>query len=165
MSNTKHPENSRRRDTAASEHRRAVKPLRHDTTEIDPAEIGAENEGSEVTVVMPVVGERPRPDVADTLRNICVEVVGGPMDGQRNRVESALFTIGRDAGNHLPLTMDPMVSSHHARIVREGRHFWLEDTGSKNGVFLGDQKLEARVLIGPGTTFTVGQTDLEFMPH
>ena len=58
-----------------------------------------------------------------------------------------------------------MVSTRHARIVREGRSFWLEDLGSRNGVYLGDERLTERALIGPGTTFTVGQTQLEFMPR
>ena len=74
------------------------------------------------------------------------------MDGLRNRVDTTVFKIGREADNHLPLTMDPLVSGHHAQILREGHHFWLEDLGSKNGVYLGDHRLDERVLIGPGTT-------------
>lgn len=119
----------------------------------------------EVTMLLPLADELSAPTVAETVWHICVEVVSGPMDGQRNRVETPRFTIGREADNHLPLTLDPMVSGHHARIVREGHHFWLEDLASKNGVYLGDRRLSERALIGPGTTFTIGQTELEFMPH
>ena len=53
-----------------------------------------------------------------------------PATGQRQFViisEQQEITIGRDAGNDLPLTMDPMVSARHACIVREGQHFWLAD--------------------------------------
>lgn len=124
-----------------------------------------EHETVETTVLLPLVKQEQTPRAAETVWHICVEVVGGPMDGLRNRVDTTTFKIGREADNHLPLTMDPMVSSHHAHILREGHHFWLEDLGSKNGVYLGDQRLSERVLIGPGTTFTVGQTELEFMPH
>ena len=111
------------------------------------------------TLVLPLAGE-PQEEVW----NIQVEVVGGSMDGLRGRVSSPSFSIGREPGNDLALTKDPMVSGNHARIVREGHHYWLEDLGSRNGVYLGDRRLTERVLIGPGTTFIVGRTELEFMP-
>ncbi len=120
---------------------------------------------SDVTTPL-VLPTRAEPSKApDAIWHICVEVIGGPMDGQRARVETPWFTIGRDAGNDLPLGMDPMVSGRHARIVREGQHFWLEDLGSRNGVYIGDQKLAQRVLLGPGSMFTLGRTQLEFMPR
>ena len=115
------------------------------------------------TMVLPTRAESSK--APDAVWHICVEVVGGPMDGHRARVETPWFTIGRDAANDLSLAMDPMVSSRHARIVREGQHFWLEDLGSRNGVYIGDQKLAHRVLLGPGSMFTVGRTQLEFMPR
>ena len=96
---------------------------------------------------------------AEILEPLSVEVVGGPMDGLRGHVETATFAIGRNAGNDLALAMDPLISGFHARIEREGNHYWLI------GVYLGDQRLEKRALIGPGTTFIVGQTHLEFMPR
>ena len=112
-----------------------------------------------------VLGEpQPAPPVPEKMEHISVEVVGGPMDGLRNRVEKAEFTIGRDTGNDLALVVDPMVSGHHARISREGHHYWLVDLGSRNGVYIGDQRLSQRSLIGFGTRFTVGRTHLEFMP-
>ena len=119
------------------------------------------------TVLLPVAEEpAPATPMTETGRYLTVEVVGGgPMDGLRNRVATPSFTIGRGAGNDLALAQDPMVSSRHARIVREDHHYWLEDLGSRNGVFLGDRRLSQRSLIGPGTTFTLGQTQLEFMPR
>ncbi len=104
------------------------------------------------------------PPIPERAEHISIEVVGGPMDGLRNRVEAAKFTIGRDTGNDLALVVDPMVSGRHARITREGHHYWLVDLGSRNGVYIGDQRLAKRSLIGFGTRFTVGQTHLEFMP-
>ncbi len=107
----------------------------------------------------------PAVQVPEVVEFLCVEVVGGPMDGLRGQVETTTFAIGRNAANDLALVMDPMASSFHARIEREGNHYWLVDLGSRNGVYLGDQRLEKRALIGAGTTFLVGQTQLEFMPH
>ena len=95
---------------------------------------------------------------------IQLEVMGGPMDGHRGRATKASFTVGRGPMNDLALHLDPKVSLKHARIVQEGHHYWLEDLGSSNGTYLGDQRITERVLIGPGTVFTVGDTGLEFLP-
>ena len=87
------------------------------------------------------------------------------MDGLRRRASSPTFTIGRKAKNDLPLPFDSKVSAEHARIVRDGGHYWLEDLGSRNGTLIGDERISSRILIGPGTLFTVGLSCLEFMPR
>ena len=74
------------------------------------------------------------------------------------------FHVGRSRDCDLRLSMDRMVSGRHARITREGRQFWLQDIGSRNGTFVGDEKIENRILIGPGATFRIGRTVLEFLP-
>jgi len=102
--------------------------------------------------------------VAQT-RHMVVEVVGGPVDGLRRRSSGPSLTIGRGERNDLRLAHDLLVSTEHARIVKEGEHYWLEDLESRNGIYLGDERIRTRALIGPGTLFTVGKTCLEFMPH
>ena len=87
------------------------------------------------------------------------------MDGLSGRDSHFVFTIGRGAGNTLRLPLDRNVSTRHARIVREGRTHWLEDLGSRNGTYIGDSRIDSRIPIGAGTTFTVGRTELEFMPR
>ena len=96
---------------------------------------------------------------------IWVEVVGGPMDGLRRHVVGNSLTVGRGEDNTLVLNMDPMVSGHHARIVRDEEKTYLEDLSSRNGTFVGDRKVDARTPIQPGTIFSVGTTSLEFMPR
>jgi len=96
---------------------------------------------------------------------IQVEVVGGPMDGLVAKVSRTYLTIGRGEMHDISLPLDLMVSSSHACIVREGDHYWLEDLGSRNGTYIGDERIVKRTLIGPGTIFVVGRTCLEFMPH
>ena len=95
---------------------------------------------------------------------IQLDVVGGPMDGESRRVETASFAIGRGEMNDLTLRQDPTISLRHARIVREGRHYWLEDLNSSNGTFIGDKQIRDRSLIGAGSVFVLGRTTLEFMP-
>jgi len=97
-------------------------------------------------------------------RPIVVEVIGGPMDGTRRGVIGSMFTIGRGSHNELALALDQTVSTRHVCIHGNGEQYWLEDLGSRNGTWVGDKRLEERILIGPGARFRVGQTEVEFMP-
>ena len=115
---------------------------------------------------MTAVFEIPRPDLQSLpidSHHLQVEVVGGPMDGMRRRVTRTVFTMGRGEANDLLLSLDLTVSTNHARIVKEGDHYWLEDLGSRNGTYIGDQRIENRTPLGPGSLFIVGRTCLELM--
>jgi hypothetical protein len=94
---------------------------------------------------------------------LILEVVGGPLDGLRCRVEGDALTIGRSSGNDLVLSHDPMVSSRHARIVREGDRFWLEDLGSLNGCRLDADRVDGKAPLRRGTVITIGRSRLEFL--
>jgi len=94
---------------------------------------------------------------------ILVEVIAGPMDGESRRVAGSALTIGRAEQNDLVLTLDPSISADHATILNENGQYWLEDHTSTNGTWLGETKVEGKVVIGPGTVFTVGRTPLELM--
>lgn len=119
---------------------------------------------SATVIYEPQPKNRPRFDDGE-VRCIQLEVIGGPMDGLTRRVNKAIMTIGRAEGNDLSLPNDPMVSGTHARIVREVDHFWLEDLGSRNGTYFGDERLRTRSLVAPGATFVVGRTSVEFTPR
>lgn len=114
-----------------------------------------------------VLGAGAQAQVAppDDVGRIQAEVVGGPMDGLNAATNGDVLHLGRANANELTLALDPMVSSRHCRIRREGQHYWLEDLGSRNGTWLGDRPLQAPTLIGPGTSFTVGRTLIEFQPR
>jgi predicted component of type VI protein secretion system len=54
-------------------------------------------------------------------------------------------TIGR--GTHSDVRIDnPAVSAHHARIIREGDSIVIEDTNSKNGVFVNGERVKRKVV-------------------
>ena len=116
------------------------------------------------TMIYPAAAVRRKAQQKEP-RPIVVEVLGGPMDGARRRIPSALFTIGRAPDNQLSLPLDPTVSTRHACIHGDGEQFWLEDLNSSNGTFVGEKRLTERILIGPGATFRVGHTVIEFMPR
>ncbi|HEY2955440.1 MAG TPA: FHA domain-containing protein [Candidatus Eisenbacteria bacterium] len=101
---------------------------------------------------------------AEPFAAVRLEIVGGPMDGVTAHASSDVLVIGRSPRSDLCLHLDPLVSATHARIVRDGGGFWLEDLGSRNGTWIGEQRVRERMLIGSGTQFVLGNTCLEFTP-
>jgi DNA-binding winged helix-turn-helix (wHTH) protein len=69
--------------------------------------------------------------------------------------------LGRD--DDLAVTVDwPGVSRHHARIVLRGGTATLEDLQSKNGTFVGDDRLTGPRALSDGETFRLGRLLLLF---
>jgi len=67
------------------------------------------------------------------------------------RLESAVgkvYRIGRDPASDFPLT-DERASWNHASISTEGPVWVLKDVGSRNGMFLGTQKVARLEITGP----------------
>jgi len=66
--------------------------------------------------------------------------------------------IGRDPANAIPLA-DKQASSRHARIVRDGAGWRIEDLGSRNGTFVNGAKVTS-VLLKHGDEIRIGTTEL-----
>lgn len=85
-----------------------------------------------------------------------LDLEDGPLKGAVYENWAGDLTIGRGLDNHVVL-VDDAVSIYHARIYREGDHFFLEDLGSSNGSFLRGvrctkEKLRNKDSIRIGTT-------------
>jgi ABC-type multidrug transport system ATPase subunit/pSer/pThr/pTyr-binding forkhead associated (FHA) protein len=63
--------------------------------------------------------------------------------------------MGRDPGCEEPLE-DPLVSWHHAKVVRAGGKVILEDLGSRNGTFVDGLRISARTEIKQGQEIGIG---------
>jgi DNA-binding winged helix-turn-helix (wHTH) protein len=93
-------------------------------------------------------------------------VEGGPAprviwEEQIITLEPGENLLGRD--EDVAVRIDaPGVSRHHARIVVAEGEATLEDLGSKNGTFLGDQRLDAPAALSDGDTFQLGRQLLVF---
>jgi pSer/pThr/pTyr-binding forkhead associated (FHA) protein len=87
-------------------------------------------------------------------------VVEGPQAGEAVELTGPAVTIGRAADNSLVLT-DDYVSSHHARLTRDGGRWQLEDGGSTNGVLVDGRRIGAAVPLGPDSTFRIGVSTLK----
>src|SRR4029453_6330689 len=59
-------------------------------------------------------------------------------------------------------TQDAMVSRRHARIFWDG-NYWIEDLGSSNGVYVGNERVQ-KAPFRPGDTVTCGSLVLRLMP-
>ncbi|MFN0147822.1 MAG: FhaA domain-containing protein [Dehalococcoidia bacterium] len=79
-------------------------------------------------------------------------------DGTSAALDHTPFSIGRAPGNDLVL-LSMAVSRTHARVIREGDGFVIEDAGSRNGVISGGLP-QARVRLDEGVTVSLGDIDL-----
>ena len=96
---------------------------------------------------------------------LVLEVVSGPLDGQRWEFESEI-TIGRDdAAAQACLALDRYVSRAHARIQLDEGALVLSDIESRNGTRVEGAKIVGSVRIEPGTPFIVGRTALRVLVH
>jgi pSer/pThr/pTyr-binding forkhead associated (FHA) protein len=108
------------------------------------------------------------------LRQLSLTFMSGPRDGQlltfplpADLPKTLLvLTIGRRDGLDVSLPYDSQVSRLHAHLVYDGEQFWLEDTGSRNGTFIGETRIPDgdRMQLEPGALFRIGRTWLRLDP-
>lgn len=87
--------------------------------------------------------------------------------GQVHSLEGDLFTFGRHPDNSACID-DQGMSRHHARVVKKGPHYWIEDLGSSNGTFLNGRRTTTSELtngdtvqFGPRVSFRVSVASRE----
>ncbi len=107
-------------------------------------------------------------------KQVTVTLMSGPRDGtilafplpKDFPMSSLVLTIGRREGLDISLEYDSQVSRLHAHLMFDGEQFWLEDTGSRNGTFIGEDRLppnERRPVL-PDMLFRVGRTWMRLDP-
>ena len=101
--------------------------------------------------------EAPRPPRQQALRLVVTE---GPLTGTIVPLGSSSVLIGRAPGCTLVLD-DDYSSSRHARIFPQSGGWFVEDLGSTNGTFVGDQRVDAPMQLATGTPVRVGQSVIE----
>lgn len=85
-----------------------------------------------------------------------LECVKGDLAPGRFEINEAGVTLGRDAGNTAVLNSNN-VSRRHARIfIYEGAP-WVQDLGSRNGVFVGAERIPEQKSLSVGDTVSVGE--------
>jgi pSer/pThr/pTyr-binding forkhead associated (FHA) protein len=112
--------------------------------------------------------------------DISITFMSGPLDGkimtfeQPEKGKQRIINVGRREGCDIHLPFDNQVSRLHARIICSARPvtvsdnttqpqilvFWLEDAGSRNGVFVekDPEPISEKTSLRPGTLFKIGRT-------
>src|SRR4051795_1490271 len=88
-----------------------------------------------------------------------LEAVEGNAAGSDIAVEEELV-IGRTASVEGRLADDPEISRQHARVMRSGEGYVIEDLGSMNGTFVNGNRLQAPHQLAQGDQIEVGGTRL-----
>jgi FHA domain len=89
-----------------------------------------------------------------------VAVTTGPLKGTTLPLGAAPILIGRAATCTLVID-DDYCSAKHCRIFPEGDQWMVEDLGSTNGTFLGNQRVDDPVPFRKGDAVRIGATTLE----
>lgn len=90
-------------------------------------------------------------------------VVGGELNGTLFDLVEDNITAGRSPDNHIPLEFNG-ISRYHFKLLPQGALHTLEDTGSKNGTFLNNQKLDGAVELSKGDIIKLGNVSLKYLP-
>jgi predicted component of type VI protein secretion system len=80
---------------------------------------------------------------------------GGPLLGRRFEVTPRGLILGREDSCDVAIA-DPNVSRQHARVLLHNGAVWVQDAGSRNGVFVNDKRLARPKQIGTSDRLTVG---------
>lgn len=90
-------------------------------------------------------------------------VVGGDLNGTIFDL-AEVTTAGRNPDNTIPLEFNG-ISRYHFKISAggEGQHV-IEDTGSKNGTFVNNKKIEGQVALNKGDMVKLGAIAMKYLP-
>ncbi|MDO8143734.1 MULTISPECIES: FHA domain-containing protein [unclassified Isoptericola] len=87
-------------------------------------------------------------------------VTQGPLTGTTLPLSGSSILIGRAPSCTLVLD-DDYSSSRHARIFPQGDQWYVEDLGSTNGTYLGDQRVSSPAQLAPGVGVQIGRSVVE----
>lgn len=79
----------------------------------------------------------------------------GPLKGARFPVGTQGLSLGRDDECEVVIS-DPNVSRYHARLVLHNAAIWVQDAGSRNGVFVNETRVVRHRQLGPGDSLIIG---------
>ena len=91
-------------------------------------------------------------DVADVPVLVCTE---GAIEGQRITVPEGGLKIGRADENDVVLD-DEGASRFHARLLLDNGSLWLQDAGSRNGVFVNGVRVTGHQALRVDDVVTIG---------
>ncbi|MFN7144377.1 MAG: FHA domain-containing protein [Myxococcota bacterium] len=91
---------------------------------------------------------------------LCTE---GLLAGQRFPITPEGLRIGREAGNEVHID-DAGVSRQHARVLLHNGAVWVQDAGSRNGIFVNGERVPDHKQLKVGDRLTVGAHVFDIVP-
>lgn len=79
----------------------------------------------------------------------------GPLKGQRYAVNETGLVLGRDDDCDV-IIPDVGVSRQHARVILHNAAVWVQDEGSRNGVFVNGKRVVRHRQLSPGSELLIG---------
>jgi len=80
----------------------------------------------------------------------------GPLKGQRFTVTETGLVVGRDSVCDV-IIPDTGVSRQHARVRLHNSAVWVQDEGSRNGVFVNGKRVVRHRQFSPGAEMSIGE--------
>ncbi len=80
------------------------------------------------------------------------------------RLEGASLSLGRSSSNELCFPEDVGLSRQHMILERDGENWTVRDLGSKNGTFVGGNRITDRTRLRPGDRIVASRVVLVFEP-
>jgi len=108
-----------------------------------------------------VAGLLPQPTAAE-LGRLVVSASPALDEGDVFALDSSPISVGRGAGNDIPIGADEYASGRHARFEPRRDGVYVEDVGSTNGTFVNGIRLTREQRLAPGDVIRIGETDLRF---
>jgi len=90
-------------------------------------------------------------------------VVGGDLNGTIFDLIEKVTSVGRNADNQIALEFNG-VSRYHFKLHASGETHVVEDSGSKNGTYLNNKKVEALTPLLKGDIVKIGSIALKYLP-
>lgn len=115
------------------------------------ASCGAELESDPTVVYLPLDDRREHPltpaeaEHVEGIRGFALVVEQGPRSGMTFVLNPGVTTVGRHPDSEIFLD-DVTVSRHHCRFVVDGGHLTVEDSGSTNGTYVNDSRVDSAEL-------------------
>lgn len=126
--------------------------------------IGRNVRTARAQVDAPAAAAPPTPahpgSMAPPARPSVLVIVDGAQAGASMHLGDSPVTIGRATDIEVSL-QDDYASGRHARLFPQGSRWFLEDMGSTNGTFIGNQRLTRATPVQVGQPFRVGHTTMQ----
>jgi pSer/pThr/pTyr-binding forkhead associated (FHA) protein len=102
----------------------------------------------------------PKPPRTNRRTPSHILVTEGPLKGTTITLGEQSVLIGRNPNSTVVLA-DDYASGRHARVYPQDGEWYVEDLGSTNGTYLGNDKLTAPRQLSVGSALRIGTTVLE----